>query len=276
QKLRDVVARATYILSEQARASGFSPVGVELAFGERQQLAPLTIPLPNGYSLQLRGRIDRVDQANINDQLFLRIIDYKSSDRKLDLFDVYYGLALQMITYLHIVLSQAEQWLGMKASPGGVLYFHVHDAMLQRKDPIEDEKIADELFKEYKMKGLVTNNKTVAQEMDQFTSSGWSKIIPVSFTKKGFHPRSSIASEETFELLQGHIQGLIRDAGIRITSGEVLLNPYEHKNYQACTFCSFKSICQFDPILKENNFRTLTPMDEEEVILHMQEKEKGD
>ena len=274
QKLRDVVARATYILSEQARASGFSPVGVELAFGERQQLAPLTIPLSNGYTLQLRGRIDRVDQAKINEQLYLRIIDYKSSDRKLDLFDVYYGLALQMLTYLHVVLSQAEQWLGMKASPGGVLYFHVHDAMLQTEGNLEDEKIADELFKQYKMKGYVLNNDAVAREMDQFTSTGWSDIIPVGFKKDGLYSKSSVANEETFTLLQSHIYSLIRDAGIRITSGEVLLNPYEHKNQHACTFCSFKSICQFDPILKENNFRTLTPMHDEEIILQMQQNEK--
>lgn len=274
KKLRDVVARATYILSEQARASGFSPVGVELAFGERQQLAPLTIPLPNGYTLQLRGRIDRVDQAKINEQLYLRIIDYKSSDRKLDLFDVYYGLALQMLTYLHVVLSQAEQWLGMKASPGGVLYFHVHDAMLQTEGNLEDEKIANELFKQYKMKGYVSNNDAVAREMDQFTSTGWSDIIPVGFKKDGLYSKSSVANEETFTLLQSHIYSLIRDAGIRITSGEVLLNPYEHKNQHACTFCSFKSICQFDPILKENNFRTLTPMHDEEIILQMQQNEK--
>src|SRR5699024_4349789 len=38
QKLQEVIARATFILSEQARQSDFSPVGLELGFGEKQTL----------------------------------------------------------------------------------------------------------------------------------------------------------------------------------------------------------------------------------------------
>src|SRR5699024_4704573 len=33
RKLQNVIARATFILSEQARLSGFSPIGIELGFG---------------------------------------------------------------------------------------------------------------------------------------------------------------------------------------------------------------------------------------------------
>src|SRR5699024_9443766 len=36
KKLQDVIARATYVLSEQARRSSFSPVGLELGFGPGQ------------------------------------------------------------------------------------------------------------------------------------------------------------------------------------------------------------------------------------------------
>src|SRR5699024_1488983 len=57
RKLQEVIAQATFILSEQARASGFSPVGIELGFGENEDLAPVMIPLPNDYELVLRGRI---------------------------------------------------------------------------------------------------------------------------------------------------------------------------------------------------------------------------
>lgn len=66
RKLQQVIAKATYVLSEQARASGFSPVGIELSFGYDKGLEPVKIPLPNGRELHLRGRIDRVDKAQIN------------------------------------------------------------------------------------------------------------------------------------------------------------------------------------------------------------------
>src|SRR5699024_11471804 len=84
QKLEDIIAKATYILSEQARLSGFTILGIELGFGfDNEGLDPLIVELPNGYELALRGRIDRVDQAIHNESLYLRIIDYKSSSRGL-------------------------------------------------------------------------------------------------------------------------------------------------------------------------------------------------
>ncbi len=57
RKLQEVIAQATYILSEQARKSGFSPVGIELGFGMQDDLPPVTISLPNGYELVLRGEL---------------------------------------------------------------------------------------------------------------------------------------------------------------------------------------------------------------------------
>ncbi|HLR74997.1 MAG TPA: PD-(D/E)XK nuclease family protein, partial [Virgibacillus sp.] len=163
KKLQDVIAQATYILSEQARASGFSPVGIELGFGFKEGLDPMKIMLPNGYELVLRGRIDRVDKSVEDDQLYLRIIDYKSSSRGLDLVEVYYGLALQMLTYLDVVLSQSKAWLGMEATAAGVLYFHVHHAMLSEEDRLTDDEISDKLFKQYKMSGIIKAEEEIAR-----------------------------------------------------------------------------------------------------------------
>src|SRR5699024_5028503 len=93
RKLEQVIAQATYILSEQARASGFAPVGIELGFGYKGGLDPVRIPLPGERELLLRGRIDRVDKAEQDEHLYLRIIDYKSSSQLLSLEEVYYGLS---------------------------------------------------------------------------------------------------------------------------------------------------------------------------------------
>ncbi len=275
RKLRDIIAQATFILSEQARASGFSPVGIELGFGFESGLEPMNVHLPNGYELILRGRIDRVDQSIQQDNMYLRIIDYKSSSRGLNLVDVYYGLALQMLTYLDVVLSQSEQWLGMQASPGGILYFHVHNAMLSKDDKLSEEQIINEIFKRYKMTGLITSERDVARLMDTTLETGRSDIVPVGFKRDGdFYAGSKVADDETFSLLRQHIHQLIRQAGIKITSGEIELNPFENKEGNACRFCSFKSVCQFDPILKENNYRKLVPMKDEQVLSKMEDELK--
>ncbi len=46
----------------------------------------------------------------------------------LDLTKVYYGMQMQMMTYMDIVL-QNKQRLGLTdiVKPGGLLYFHVHE-----------------------------------------------------------------------------------------------------------------------------------------------------
>src|SRR5690625_7071489 len=199
QKLQEVIARATFILSEQARQSDFSPVGLELGFGEKQTLPPLTMPLPNGYELLLRGRIDRVDKALNTEALFLRIMDYKSSENGLNLVEVYYGLDLQMLAYLDVVLAHSEQWLGIKATPAGILYFHVHNPMISTNEQMQAEDISDEILKKYKMQGLVLSNEEVVNMMGTSLEVGSSPIIPVGMKKNGgFNAYSKVADEETF------------------------------------------------------------------------------
>ncbi|SFD37457.1 DNA helicase/exodeoxyribonuclease V, subunit B [Lentibacillus persicus] len=276
KKLQDVITRATHILSEQSRQSEFSPVGLELGFGDKQTLDPVSLKLPNGYELMLRGRIDRVDKAESAEGLFLRIIDYKSSEKGLSLLEVYYGLALQMLAYLDVVLSQSEQWLGVKASPAGVLYFHVHNPMLSDAMNLSDNEIEKKLFKKYKMQGLLLSDQELIRQMDTSLESGVSDIIPAGLKKDGdFRKGSRIADQETFRSLQNHIHHLMMQAGLDMTSGGVHLNPYQHKQQTACTFCSFRSVCQFDPTLEENNYRKLTDMKDEEILDMLRHKEES-
>src|SRR5699024_9413712 len=121
----------------------------------------------------------------LNEQLYLRIIDYKSSNRGLDLLEVYYGLALQMLTYFDVVLAQSEEWLGLKASPAGVLYFHVHNAMLSKDQMLPQDMIDQELFKQYKMQGLIQKDEQIAQMMDTTVETGHSQMVPFAFKKDG-------------------------------------------------------------------------------------------
>src|SRR5690625_7878592 len=89
--------------------------------------------------------------------------------------------------------------------------------------------------------------------MDVNVETGRSDIAPFGFKKDGsFYADSKVANEQTFTVLQQHMHRLIESAGLQILSGEVLLNPYANKDGNACQFCSFKSVCQFDPNLTNN------------------------
>ncbi len=70
--------------------------------------------------MELVGRIDRVDKAEDENGVYLRVIDYKSSEKELNLSEVYYGLALQMLTYLDIIITHSDDLIGTEATPAGV------------------------------------------------------------------------------------------------------------------------------------------------------------
>lgn len=268
QKLEEIIARAAFILSEQARQTDFSPVGLELSFGEKNSpLPPLILPLENGYELLLRGRIDRVDKAELHQDLYLRIIDYKSSSRALDLLEVYYGLALQMLTYLDVVLTHSEKWLGQQANPAGVLYFHVHNPMINLDKEKIDSDIEGQIFKSYKMRGLLLSDEEIARAMDESLEMGTSNIIPAGLKKDGtFNHHSKIADNDTFDKLKNHIHVLLEKAGLDMTSGGVEINPFLKKDTAACTYCPFHAVCQFDPALQGNNYRKIPNIKEKEII----------
>ncbi|MCA0969639.1 helicase-exonuclease AddAB subunit AddB [Halobacillus litoralis] len=276
-KLQRVIARATFVLSEQARQSHFSPVGLELGFGmgEKGELPPLSLDLPNGYELMLRGRIDRVDRALSDEELYLRIVDYKSSAKGLSLLEVYYGLSLQMLAYLDVVLSNAEQWLGTTASPAGVLYFHVHNPMITGKQMLKDQEIEEEILKKFKMQGLLLENERIVQMMDTGLEKGQSQIIPAGLKANGgFYKSSKTADQERFQQMNRYVRKLMQDAGTTITNGQIKLNPYQEKQQVACGFCPYRSVCQFDPTLEENEYRKLQDMKDEEILKRMMDGEE--
>lgn len=60
--------------------------------------------------MYLRGQIDRIDAYEENGQLHLRIVDYKSSSRDLDLNEVYHGISLQLLTYLDVAVKMRKSY----------------------------------------------------------------------------------------------------------------------------------------------------------------------
>ncbi|WP_019240415.1 MULTISPECIES: helicase-exonuclease AddAB subunit AddB [Bacillus] len=280
RKLENVISRASMVLSEQAKHSGFAPIKLELGFGfgDEGGLPPLTFTLANGVKMELVGRIDRVDKAVHGKEVFVRIIDYKSSTKDVNLDEVYYGLALQMLTYLDVIVSYASQLVGTNAHPAGMLYFHVHNPIIKANEMMDFDKIEKEIFKQFKMKGLLLENQDVLQLMDDHLiigESSKSDIISASFLKNGnIGKTSKVASEEDFKLLRTHVHTIYEKAGNEIMDGHTIINPYKLKDRIPCTFCSYKSVCMFDSALEENQYRVLQPKKANEVMSSIIGKEE--
>jgi ATP-dependent helicase/nuclease subunit B len=268
RKLKRIVGRAAAVLGEHARRGQFVPIGLELGFGPGQQLPPLSFQLHNGVKMEVVGRIDRVDRADSQQGVLLRVIDYKSSALSLRMDEVYHGLALQMLTYLDVVVQNAEQWLGQASKPAGVLYFHVHNPMLSGRGPMPVKDAEDALFKQFKMKGLVSADPETVQLMDSSLGDkgGRSSIIPVGLKGSGeFYKGSSVVTEQQWSALRQHVRRKINKAGTEITDGRVEIAPYKLGDRTPCGYCSYRTICQFDRAQTGNDYRTFRSMGAEAI-----------
>ncbi|RKL69349.1 helicase-exonuclease AddAB subunit AddB [Salipaludibacillus neizhouensis] len=273
QKLEEVVARASTVLSDQAKLTGFSPAGLEVGFGPNQQLPPLTFEIENGHKVELIGRIDRVDRAEDEEGVYVRILDYKSSSKDIKLDDVYHGLALQMLIYLDVVVSFAAEWLGTEVTPAGVLYFHVHNPMIQAEEKLSIEDIEEEILKRFKMKGLISSSLSAIKQMDLSLETGRSSMLPVGLKKDGQpYSNSKVISQTDYDVLRSYLRNHVKKVGESILRGDIDLKPYKKKQKIPCTFCSYKSFCQFDPTIETNNYRHLTDQSNDEILESIRDK----
>lgn len=267
RKLEQIISRASFILSEHAKYSGFAPIDLELEFGPKGKLPPMGFSLRNGTKMELVGRIDRVDKAELDNEVYLRVIDYKSSAHELNMNEVYYGLSLQMLTYLDLIISNSSILVEKEANPAGVLYFHVHNPVLSTKKVLTLDEIEEELFKKFKMNGLMLGKEDVIKLMDGSLEKGDSPIVPAGVKTDGtLTKRSKVASREDFSSLQKFVRHKYVETGNKIIGGNVEIAPYQLKEKSPCTFCSFKSVCQFDEGLESNQYRKLQTFSKEEAL----------
>lgn len=264
-RLKRVVTRAVMIIAEHIRRSSFYPVDYETGFGDNEKYPPITLELDSGETVQLYGRIDRVDMLDSPDGKYLCIIDYKSGTKDFKLSNVYYGLQLQLITYLDAIWESGSKYSENPVLPGGMLYFKVDDPIIRSETRLNDEEIEKAIMKQLRMKGLLLADVKLIKQMDN-TISGSSLVIPATLNKGDvIGKNSSVATKEQFELLRKYTQKLLKELSFEILRGSVPIKPVKDRKGEACRFCSFLSVCQFDTKMKDNTYRFLYEKDQDEI-----------
>lgn len=275
-QLSETIKRVSWALQEQSRRSGMTTIQTEVLFGQIAQqkgIGGLTFSLKDQGLLTIRGKIDRIDQLQLADATYLGVIDYKSSARRFNITEAYYGLAMQMLTYLDVALMNAAQLTGTaneEIRPAGSFYLHIKNPMLKYG---ADQDLQQEFLKEYKFNGLVLNDQELIDHLDHTLEPKASSLVyPIQESAKGERKPGSwqkeqFVTEPELTALLKHNRSKFVEAGNKILSGEVELNPaYEGKERIACRYCPFRSVCEFDVMLKENNYSRIEKLNKEEVF----------
>ena len=71
--------------------------------------------------------------------------------------------------------------------------------------------------------------------------------------------------------MSAYVTKKIKEYGRRILDGDIEINPYEMGQRSACTYCSFHSICRFDPSIDGFGKRSLEKLSKDEALKKMEE-----
>ncbi len=136
------------------------------------------------------------------------------------------------------------------------MYFGLIDDIVKKSKNLDDEKIKEEIQKKFRMNGLVLANVEVIKMMDTSLNEGASNIVPVALKKDGEinESKSNSIKEEEFERLQEKVRETIKQIGNEILSGKIDIKPYNYNKHTGCDYCEYKSICNFNPNLKNNTY----------------------
>lgn len=271
-----ILKRTINTLQSQLKEGAFIPQHFEMSFSRVENLEAVNIALTQQEKMKLKGRIDRIDTCEDEDHVYVKVIDYKSGSKKFDLAALYYGLQLQLVVYMNVATEiEKKRHPEKEIVPAALLYYHVHDPILKEEKELTPEEINVRLQKELRMTGMVSDREEIIGLLDK-NFSGKSLIVPVEQKKDGsFTAASGVISGKDYETVASFVNRKMKQFGKEILSGSIELSPCEQGDFNACAYCSFRSVCSFDEKVAGYERRVLPKLSEEEVLAKMKEELKN-
>lgn len=266
ERMKRIMRRTVWALHEQIKAGTFVPSNYEVSFSMVEDLEAVNIALTEEDKMKLRGRIDRTDVKVEEDEVFVKVIDYKSGNTSFDLVALYYGLQLQLVVYLNAAMELEQRiYPDKEIVPAGIFYYNMQDPMLDREGGDTQEIINQKILKKLRLDGLVNDRREIIENLDTQIGKD-SSVIPVSYNKDGSPSKaSSIASREQFGQISKFVNDKITEIGKQIVDGHMEALPYERKDKTACDYCIYREICGFDVRIPGTRYNRLKEYKPDEI-----------
>lgn len=244
QKLISTMKKVVIVIAKSFNQSDFVPYGYEIEFKDGAIFAPIHIKLEQNKDMYLIGKIDRVDVLKLQDKIYTRIVDYKSSSKMLNLDDVKEGLSLQLITYLYAFIQNEQNIEKKSVIPAAAVYFNLSDKLLNLDIDQKDQvTIENKIIATLKMKGIFLKNVEILNKMDNKFSTPQS-LIDVSTRSVNDQKSKKALEQNEYLKLCSDIKTTLKDIGDQIMDGVVEINPVKKKD--VCKYCNYSSICRKD------------------------------
>ena len=270
-RLKRILCRSAWVLHEQLAAGSFRPSGFEVSFADAGNLETVNVSLGGHGRMHLQGRIDRIDTAQTEDAVYVKVVDYKSGMAEFDPVSFYYGLQLQLVVYLNAALEMEQRLHPERAAvPAGIFYYRMQDPVLEKEAGADETAMREKLLKKLRPDGIINEDDEVLELLDH-GFSGDSLVIPAGRKKDGsLKAASKTVTPEQFQTLSRFARRKLTQLGERMLGGEVAPDPYEADGRTPCDYCDYADVCGFDRKIPGSCPHRLEPLGKDEVWMRME------
>ena len=255
RRLRASVRHVVTELWQELKDSQFRPVALELDLAADGVLAPSD----EDGEMRLYGKIDRVDAWEHDGALYLRVVDYKTGQKKFRLSDICEGMNMQMLLYLFSLVRRGEGYFRDKGfdvselRPAGVLYSQARFRVVRADSSTEQSVARDRMAgvdSEGRHSGLILDDPAAIEAMEP-GGEGQKRFLPVKIKVDGKTGETGyegqLAKLEDFGALSRFIGDTLRDMAAELRAGSVEADPwFTSAGSNACANCEYAEACLFD------------------------------
>lgn len=270
-RLKKALISCVLAVRYQIKKGSFEPREFEASFRSENELPASNV---KKRKLRLNGRIDRIDTAEKDGKVYVRIVDFKSSAKNLDPAKLYEGDQLQLPMYLKCEVDKLKK-SGKDAKPASMLYYHVEDPLIDIEADTSDETIAQKKINSAMMHGVTGLEDVTLSLSDEVLAEkrGKSDVINVGFSTKGeLYKNAEVLEPAELETVMNYSGYVAQERAERILDGDISILPTEKGS---CEYCEFRASCSFDRKIPGYEKRPQSKMSKDEMIEKMNDKIKG-
>lgn len=251
RRLERMLFRIAVHLREEMEQSQFQPSDFEMPIGDNGPVGALEVLAPDGTTVSVEGRIDRVDIYEKNGVKYVRVIDYKTGEKKFELSDVYYGINMQMLLYLFSIWN-TKSGKYQNSLPAGILYMPAKQLEAEYARHDKESEIEQKARKKYCMSGLVLEDEDVIEAMEQEVKGIFIPVKKLAKEKKEerggeqvtvkYDAYSRLASLGELGKLKRYAEKLIGDMALELHRGNIDAVPLSGER-TPCGYCPYQTVC---------------------------------
>ncbi|MCR5148034.1 MAG: exodeoxyribonuclease V subunit gamma [Eubacterium sp.] len=276
QNIYELGEKTIVSLGDQVKGGEMAPRFYEEKFYDSSAIKSSGIKWSD--SIMLNGTVDRADIYEQGDNVFVRVIDYKTGNKEFNYKEFYTGRQLQLVTYLGTMVERVREYYkrqGRKVNviPVGMYYYPVKDPYITMPaDDIDEKELEAAFRRELHLRGIVAKDPFMQEIQERGITDpdrrkkGPAVILPLEFYSRAYKGKQAgDAKGEYVELSTEEFENVIGYAKVKagelvddMVQGFIRKNPVRCNRSSECDYCSFNDVCRFDQYNRDNRERRIS------------------